>query len=84
MLPKVVKGFLVTGRAIGGDRIAHAATRNMACCAVAGQRAGIAGALAVKAGNQLPNVPIDAMHREFNYQGVLFGYRQRVASNVLE
>src|SRR5450755_3753875 len=37
MLPRRVRNLLVTGRAIGGDRIAHAATRNMACCAVAGQ-----------------------------------------------
>ena len=43
MLPKLVKNLLVTGRAIGGDRIAHAATRNMACCAVAGQGAGWGG-----------------------------------------
>lgn len=34
-----------TGPAIGGDRIAHAATRNMFCCAVFGQAAGVAGAL---------------------------------------
>ncbi|MDE0852625.1 FAD-dependent oxidoreductase, partial [Yoonia sp.] len=40
MLPKKIKNLIVTGRAIGGDKIAHAATRNMACCAVAGQGAG--------------------------------------------
>ena len=34
MLPRGVNNLLVAGRAIGGDRIAHAATRNMACCAV--------------------------------------------------
>lgn len=39
MLPKGVRGLLVTGRAIGGDKIAPAATRNMACCAVAAQGA---------------------------------------------
>jgi hypothetical protein len=40
MLPRRVRGLLVAGRAIGGDRIAHAATRNMACCIVTGQAAG--------------------------------------------
>ena len=40
MLPKGVENLLVTGRAIGGDKIAHAATRNMACCAVGGPRCG--------------------------------------------
>ena len=48
MVPKGVDNLLVTGRALGGDRIAHAATRNMACCAVAGQGAGIAAAIAVR------------------------------------
>ena len=48
MLPKQVKNLIVAGRAIGGDRIAHAATRNMACCAVAGQGAGVAAAVSIK------------------------------------
>ena len=38
MLPKGIKGLLVAGRATGGDRVAHAATRNMACCAVGAVR----------------------------------------------
>jgi hypothetical protein len=50
MLPKGVENLLVVGRAIGGDKIAHAATRNMACCAVAGQGAGIAAAIAIQTG----------------------------------
>jgi FAD dependent oxidoreductase len=40
LLPRGVRNLLVAGRAIGGDRIAHAATRNMACCAVTGRRRG--------------------------------------------
>ena len=52
MLPKGVKGLLVAGRAIGGDMVAHAATRNMACCAVAGQGAGVAAAQAVKSNRE--------------------------------
>jgi hypothetical protein len=44
MLPRGVRRLLVAGRAIGGDQIAHAATRNMACCVVTGQAAGIAAA----------------------------------------
>lgn len=70
MLPKKVKGLLVTGRAIGGDRIAHAATRNMACCAVAGQGAGVAAALAVKAGRDVAEVDIAAVQAELERQGV--------------
>jgi hypothetical protein len=70
MLPKKVKGLLVTGRAIGGDKIAHAATRNMACCAVAGQGAGVAAALAVKAGREVSEVDIAAVQAELERQGV--------------
>ncbi len=70
MLPKRVKGLLVTGRAIGGDRIAHAATRNMACCAVAGQGAGVAAALAVKTGRDVDEIDIGAVQTELERQGV--------------
>lgn len=70
MLPKGVAGLLVTGRAIGGDRIAHAATRNMACCAVAGQGAGVAAALSLKAGQALDQVDMAAVQHELKRQGV--------------
>jgi hypothetical protein len=72
MLPKGVKNLLVTGRAIGGDRISHAATRNMACCAVAGQGAGIAAALSVKNGVELDAVSIPAVQQELARQGVRY------------
>ncbi|MGV8938051.1 MAG: FAD-dependent oxidoreductase [Allorhizobium sp.] len=70
MLPQGVGNLLVAGRAIGGDRIAHAATRNMACCAVAGQGAGIAAALSVRSGQSLDQVDIAAVQMELLRQGV--------------
>jgi ribulose 1,5-bisphosphate synthetase/thiazole synthase len=71
MLPKRVRGLLVTGRAIGGDRIAHAATRNMACCAVAGQGAGIAAAVSLRTGQEdLHRVDIGLVQAELDRQGV--------------
>lgn len=72
MLPKRVKNLLVTGRAIGGDRIAHAATRNMACCAVAGQGAGIAAALSVKTNTALDAVNTTQLQAELSRQGVRY------------
>jgi hypothetical protein len=72
MLPKRVKNLLVAGRAIGGDRISHAATRNMACCAVAGQGAGIAAALSIKSGAALEDVSIAALQTELRRQGVRY------------
>ncbi len=72
MLPKGVKNLLVAGRSIGGDRISHAATRNMACCAVAGQGAGIAAALSVKSGATLNSVDMAAVQAELARQGVRY------------
>jgi hypothetical protein len=72
LVPQGVGALLVAGRAIGGDRIAHAATRNMACCAVAGQGAGIAAALSVRDGRELDRIGIAAVHRELERQGVRF------------
>ena len=70
MLPKGVEGLLVAGRAIGGDRIAHAATRNMACCAVAGQGAGVAAAQAVRSNAGLADIDVVAAQGELDRQGV--------------
>lgn len=70
MLPRRVKGLLVAGRAIGGDRVAHAATRNMACCAVTGQGAGIAAAYAVRASCDVADIDISLVQAELRRQGV--------------
>lgn len=70
MLPKGIDGLLVAGRAIGGDKVAHAATRNMACCAVLGQGAGVAAALSIKTRTPLRDVDITAMQAELKRQGV--------------
>jgi ribulose 1,5-bisphosphate synthetase/thiazole synthase len=72
MLPKKVKGLMVAGRSIGGDRIAHAATRNMSCCAVAGQGAGIGAALAVRANSDPGEVAINELQAELETQGVRY------------
>jgi hypothetical protein len=70
MLPKGVENLLVTGRAIGGDKVAHAATRNMACCAVAGQGAGVAAALSIKSDSPLASADVTAVQAELRLQGV--------------
>lgn len=69
MLPKGVKNLLVTGRAIGGDKVSHAAVRNMMCCAVAGQGAGVAAALSVQADCGFDAVDIAGVQRELKRQG---------------
>jgi ribulose 1,5-bisphosphate synthetase/thiazole synthase len=72
LLPRRVRNLLVAGRVIGGDRIAHAATRNMACCAVSGQGAGVAAAISLKSGRDLDQVDIGRVQSELDRQGVRF------------
>ena len=69
MLPKRVKNLIVTGRTIGGDKISHAAVRNMMCCAVAGQGAGTAAAIAVKTSRDFGDVDVGAVQTELRRQG---------------
>ncbi|MEP4981487.1 FAD-dependent oxidoreductase [Ascidiaceihabitans sp.] len=70
MLPKGVQNLIVAGRATGGDRVAHAATRNMACCAVAGQGAGVAAAWSVKTGVGFHNIDVPTVQKMIVAQGV--------------
>ncbi len=70
LLPKKVKNLLVAGRAIGGDRVSHAAIRNMSCCAVTGQGAGIAAALSLKSKTDLDQIDIGQVQAELDRQGV--------------
>jgi hypothetical protein len=70
LLPKGVRDLLVAGRATGGDRIAHAATRNMACCAVTGQGAGVAAALSLRQGVAPDALDLAAAQAELTRQGV--------------
>ena len=70
--PQGVCNLLVAGRSSGGDRVSHASTRNMSCCAVLGQGAGIAAAVSIRSGRDLDTVDIDAVHNELDRQGVRF------------
>ena len=72
LLPKGVRNLLVAGRSSGGDRVSHAATRNMSCCAVLGQGAGIAAARSIHDGCELADVDIIAVQKELDRQGVRF------------
>lgn len=70
MVPKKIKNLLVTGRSIGGDRDSHAAVRNMMCCTVAGQGAGVAAAVSVKSGRSLVDIAIADVQAELKRQDV--------------
>jgi hypothetical protein len=69
MLPRGVKNLIATGRIIGGDKVSHAAVRNMMCCAVAGQGAGVAAAISVKTKTGFHDVNIADVQTELRRQG---------------
>jgi ribulose 1,5-bisphosphate synthetase/thiazole synthase len=69
LLPKGVDNLLVAGRSIGGDRTSHAAVRNMMCCAVAGQGAGVAAAISVATDTPLDRIDIARVRAELKRQG---------------
>jgi ribulose 1,5-bisphosphate synthetase/thiazole synthase len=70
MIPKKVKNLLVAGRSTGGDRVSHAAIRNMSCCAVSGQGAGVAAALSLETKTDFDRLDISAVQNELTRQGV--------------
>lgn len=72
LLPKVVGNLLVCGRSTGGDRVAHAASRNMACCAVLGQAAGIAAVQSLRDGCAPDEVRVERVQHELDRQGVRY------------
>jgi ribulose 1,5-bisphosphate synthetase/thiazole synthase len=69
-VPQRVQNLLVAGRCVAGDPISHTATRNMMCCAVTGQGAGVAAAISVKDGVDCATVDINRVQRALQRQGV--------------
>jgi hypothetical protein len=65
-----VKNLICAGRITGGDKDSHAATRNMMCCAVTGQGAGVAAAMSVRHGQAFEGLDIKLVQQELLRQGV--------------
>ncbi len=70
MLPENVENLLVAGRCVAGDKISHAAVRNMMCCTVTGQGAGVAAAVSVKDNKTTSAVDIRKVQKALLRQGV--------------
>ena len=69
LLPQGIENLICAGRITGGDRVSHAATRNMMCCAVTGQAAGTAAALSVKLNEAFDSLSVAALQDELKRQG---------------
>ena len=62
--------LIVAGRSIGGDKISHASTRNMMCCTVSGQGAGVAAAVSIREDAPFDGLPVPKLQAELRRQGV--------------
>ncbi|MGB7739952.1 MAG: FAD-dependent oxidoreductase [Steroidobacteraceae bacterium] len=69
LVPQGVQGLLVAGRSIGGDKVSHAAVRNMMCCAVSGQGAGTAAAISVQHDQPFDRIDMGRVQAELRRQG---------------
>ncbi|MEI8297621.1 MAG: FAD-dependent oxidoreductase [Pseudomonadota bacterium] len=72
LIPKGIGNLLVAGRSIGGDMISHASARNMMCCAVGGQGAGVAAAISIQRDEPFDRLNIGAVQTELTRQGARF------------
>lgn len=70
VLPQKVENLLVAGRCVAGDKISHAATRQMCCCTVTGQGAGVAAAVSIKDNVTCRKVDISKVQKVLSNQGV--------------
>ncbi len=70
IIPQKVENLLVAGRCVAGDKISHAATRQMMCCAVTGQGAGVAAAISLKDNVSCRAAGISKIQKVLKKQGV--------------
>lgn len=70
LVPREVMNLIVAGRSTGGDKVSHASTRNMMCCTVTGQGAGVAAAVSIRSDESFDSVDIGLVQEELLRQGV--------------
>jgi hypothetical protein len=70
VVPKQVENLLVAGRCVAGDKVSHAATRQMMCCTVTGQGAGTAAAISLKDDVTCRRVDLAKLQKALERQGV--------------
>lgn len=70
IIPLEVENLLVAGRSVAGDKFSHAATRQMVCCSITGQGAGVAAAISIKDNVTCRQVDISSVQKALKKQGV--------------
>ena len=69
LIPKGSKNIIVAGRCVSSDRLANSGLRVQASCMGMGQAAGVAAALAAKAGTTPLDVPLAEIHTMLREHG---------------
>ena len=70
LVPRRIGNLIVAGRSTGGDKIAHASTRNMMCCTVTGQGAGAAAAVSLRRDEPFDTLDVADLQAELRHQEV--------------
>jgi hypothetical protein len=70
LVPQKIENLLVAGRCVAGDKISHASVRNMMCCTVTGQGAGVAAAVSIKDNVSISEVKMEHVQKALLKQGV--------------
>ena len=70
LVPQGIDNLLVAGRCVAGDKLSHAAMRNMMACTVTGQGAGVAAAVSLRREESTQSVDLEAVQAELQRQGV--------------
>ncbi len=69
LVPREVGHLIVAGRSIGGDKVSHASVRNMMCCTVSGQGAGVAAAISLRRDQPFDTLDVRPVQDELVRQG---------------
>jgi hypothetical protein len=70
IVPQKVENLLVAGRCVAGDKVSHAAIRQMCCCIVTGQGSGVASAISIKNNTTSRKVDVSEVQEVLKKQGV--------------
>jgi hypothetical protein len=71
LLPKGVNGLLIAGRSVSSDHLANSALRVQGSCMAMGQVAGVAAALAARAGGDARALDLSRIREELANLGAV-------------
>jgi Dehydrogenases (flavoproteins) len=77
LLPKGLSALLVAGRCISADEIAFASTRNVPACAITGEAAGVAAAIAADRNRALSLEYVGEIQSVLQGEGIVLGVQKR-------